>query len=59
MVTTESLIDAVLNTAIMGVVSGVYWWRAKTEEKHLGNDATYRAYSAWMKQRWSHQKLMS
>lgn len=59
LVTTDSLIDAVRNTAIMGVVSGVYWWRAKTEEKHLGNDATYRAYSAWMKQRWSHQKLMS
>jgi protein-S-isoprenylcysteine O-methyltransferase Ste14 len=51
LVTTGSLIDAVRNTAIMAVVSGVYWWRAKTEEKHLGNDATYRAYSAWMKQR--------
>ncbi len=53
LVTTDSLSDAVRNTAILGLVSGVYWWRAKTEEKHLGNDATYRAYAAWMTSRWT------
>ena len=53
LVTTGSLVDAVRNTAILALVSGVYWWRAKTEEKHLGNDQAYRDYAAWMKMRWS------
>jgi protein-S-isoprenylcysteine O-methyltransferase Ste14 len=53
LVTSGSPVDAVRNTAILALVSGVYWWRAKTEEKHLGNDADYRAYAAWMKARWS------
>jgi hypothetical protein len=53
LVTTGSLVDAVRNTAILGLVSCVYWWRAKTEEKHLGNDQAYRDYAAWMKARWS------
>jgi protein-S-isoprenylcysteine O-methyltransferase Ste14 len=51
LVTTNSLTDAVRNTAILAMVSGVYWWRAKTEEKHLGNDQAYRDYAAWMKAR--------
>jgi protein-S-isoprenylcysteine O-methyltransferase Ste14 len=55
LVTTGSMADAVRNTAIMAAVSGVYYWRAKTEEKHLGNDATYREYSRWMNQRWSRE----
>jgi protein-S-isoprenylcysteine O-methyltransferase Ste14 len=47
--TTGSLTDTVRNTAIMAMVSGVYYWRAKTEERHLGGaDPKYRAYSAWM-----------
>ena len=53
LVTTNSLADAVRNTAILAAVSGVYWWRAKTEEKHLSEDPDYRAYAAWMKARWS------
>ena len=56
LVTTNSLTDAVRNTAILAMVSGVYWWRAKTEEKHLGNDAAYRAYAAWMKARWARDR---
>ncbi|HTG39457.1 methyltransferase family protein [Sphingomonas sp.] len=40
--------DAVRNTLLMGVVSGVYYWRAKTEERHLGLDPIYRDYSEWM-----------
>jgi protein-S-isoprenylcysteine O-methyltransferase Ste14 len=36
------------NTALLGVVSGVYYWRARTEEAHLGADPDYRAYAAWM-----------
>ncbi len=47
--TTGALTDIVRNTVIMGLVSGVYFWRAKTEEKHLlGEDAKYREYHAWM-----------
>jgi hypothetical protein len=26
----------------------VYYWRARTEERHLGADPAYREYSAWM-----------
>lgn len=50
--TTGSWFDAIRNTVIMGLVSGVYFWRARTEEKHLGNDATYRAYVAYMDAAW-------
>jgi Isoprenylcysteine carboxyl methyltransferase (ICMT) family len=53
LVTTSSLVDAVRNTAILAMVSGVYAWRARTEEKHLGADVAYRDYVAWMKARWA------
>jgi protein-S-isoprenylcysteine O-methyltransferase Ste14 len=47
--TSGSLTDMVRNTAILGLVSAVYFWRAKTEEKHLlAEDAKYREYHAWM-----------
>ena len=48
LVTTGSAIDAIRNTAIMAAVSGVYYWRAKTEERHLRSDIDYRRYSAWI-----------
>jgi protein-S-isoprenylcysteine O-methyltransferase Ste14 len=40
--------DAVRNAAVMACVSGVYHWRARTEERHLGSDPAYQEYSAWM-----------
>ncbi|MCK9543082.1 MAG: DUF1295 domain-containing protein [Novosphingobium sp.] len=47
--TTDSLADAVRNTALLMGVSAVYYWRAKTEEKHLmAEDVKYREYHAWM-----------
>ncbi len=46
---TSGLGDAIRNTIIIAMVSGIYYWRAKTEEKHLANDADYRAYAAWMR----------
>ena len=47
--TTGTLTDAVRNTTLLALVSAVYYWRAKTEEKHLAaEDAKYRDYSAWM-----------
>ncbi len=48
LVTTNSIVDALRNTALLAVVSGIYYWRAKTEEQHLGADPTYRAYADWM-----------
>lgn len=45
---TGSLVDATRATLLLGVVSGVYYWRAKTEERHLSADPAYRDYSEWM-----------
>jgi protein-S-isoprenylcysteine O-methyltransferase Ste14 len=46
--TTGNWVDAVRNTAILAMVSGVYFWRAKTEEKHLSADPAYGDYAQWM-----------
>ncbi len=48
LVTSGSLVDAVRNSAILAIVSGIYYWRARTEERHLSADPDYVAYSAWM-----------
>ena len=48
LVSTHSLVDAARNTAIMAVVSGIYGWRARTEERHLRSDQDYRTYAAWI-----------
>jgi len=42
------MVDATRATLLMAAVSGVYYWRAKTEERHLKLDPAYRAYDAWM-----------
>jgi hypothetical protein len=36
------------NTFILAGVSGAYFWRAKSEERHLGMDPAYREYADWM-----------
>lgn len=43
-----SFVDLVRNTMILAGVSGVYYWRAKTEEKHLMADPDYQIYWNWM-----------
>ncbi|ABC62672.1 putative membrane protein [Erythrobacter litoralis HTCC2594] len=44
-----SLVDMIRNIFFLGVVSAIYYWRAKTEEAHLlGEDPKYRAYFDWM-----------
>ena len=49
--TTGSLTDELRNTVLLGLVSAVYFWRAKTEERHLrAEDAKYRDYHAWMRE---------
>ncbi|MEP7349146.1 MAG: protein-S-isoprenylcysteine methyltransferase [Sphingorhabdus sp.] len=48
LVTSGSPADMVRNSAILALVSGIYYWRAKTEEKHLMADPAYAEYAAWM-----------
>ena len=49
MLTTTGLTsDAIRNCCILLVINGVYFWRAKTEEKHLSADPAYVAYAGWM-----------
>ncbi|MDF2383574.1 DUF1295 domain-containing protein [Nostoc ellipsosporum NOK] len=45
---TTGWAEGLRNAAIMAVVSGIYYWRARTEEQHLGSDPAYQEYSAWM-----------
>lgn len=42
-----SATDAVRNTALLAMVSLVYYWRARTEEQHMMADPDYQAYAAW------------
>ena len=46
--TTGSWVDSARATILLGVVGGIYYWRAKTEEWHLGEDPDYQAYWQWM-----------
>ena len=47
-----SLVEAVRNAFFLGCVSAIYFWRAKTEERHLlSEDPKYRAYFDWMQAR--------
>lgn len=49
LVTSHALTDVVRNTVLLGIVSAIYYWRARTEEAHLlAEDAKYREYHAWM-----------
>ena len=44
-------VDAARAMLLLSAVSGVYYWRAKTEERHLRLDPDYRAYDAWIARR--------
>ena len=49
LVTSHSLTDMVRNTFFLALTSSIYYWRARTEEKHLmAEDPKYRAYYEWM-----------
>jgi protein-S-isoprenylcysteine O-methyltransferase Ste14 len=48
LLSTGSLVDAARSTLILGAVSGIYYWRARTEERHLRSDPAYQEYSDWM-----------
>lgn len=45
---TGSAVDAARACLLLVAISGVYWWRAKTEEQHLRADPAYVAYWEWM-----------
>lgn len=47
LVTAGGPIEAARNCALLLAVNMVYYWRAKTEEKHLLADPAYRAYWLW------------
>ena len=47
LVTGASWVDGLRNTVLIAAVSGIYYLRAKTEEKHLLADPAYRAYWNW------------
>lgn len=53
---------ALKNSALLLLVNGVYFLRAKTEEKHLRQDPVYREYSEWMARngpfRWANPKRL-
>ncbi|WP_137754053.1 isoprenylcysteine carboxylmethyltransferase family protein [Sphingopyxis sp. L1A2A] len=40
-------VEGARNVVLLALVSGVYYWRAKTEEKHLLADPAYVAYWNW------------
>jgi protein-S-isoprenylcysteine O-methyltransferase Ste14 len=46
--TSGDMNDAIRNTVILAMVTGVYYWRARTEERHLMADPAFRDYAAWM-----------
>jgi len=49
LVRTGSVSDAIRNTVLLAIVSGIYYWRARTEEAHLlAEDPKYREYYEWM-----------
>jgi protein-S-isoprenylcysteine O-methyltransferase Ste14 len=56
--TSGDMNDAVRNTAILAMVSGVYYWRARTEERHLMADPAYRDYAEWMERNGPLPKLL-
>ena len=57
--TTHNVVDAIRNTVVLGLVSGVYYWRARTEERHLMADPAYRDYAAWMERNGPIPRLIS
>ena len=48
LVTNGNIVDAIRNTVVVAFIAGVYYWRARTEEKHLSVDPAYREYAEWM-----------
>ncbi|MDP9415955.1 MAG: DUF1295 domain-containing protein, partial [Pseudomonadota bacterium] len=56
--TTGNPVDMIRNTALLAIISGVYYWRARTEERHLMADPAYRDYADWMERNAPLPRLM-
>lgn len=52
--TTEGTAEALRHCLLLLGINGIYFLRAKAEEKHLSEDPTYVAYALWIEQ---HGKL--
>jgi steroid 5-alpha reductase family enzyme len=48
MLSTAGLVEGARATLLLAAVGGVYYWRARTEERHLRSDPAYAEYHAWM-----------
>ena len=59
LVTTGDMGEAIRNTALLAIVSGIYYWRAKTEERHLAANPDYAPYAAWMARNGAITRLFS
>ncbi len=47
-ISTSGTGTALLHCAILLIINGIYWLRAKTEERHLMYDPDYQAYAEWV-----------
>jgi len=47
LVTEGGATQALRNCGLLLLVNAVYWWRGRTEERHLLADPVYRDYRAW------------
>jgi protein-S-isoprenylcysteine O-methyltransferase Ste14 len=47
-VSAEGWSAAVRNCGLLALLNGVYYLRARTEERHLSRDPTYVAYALWI-----------
>lgn len=56
---TGSWSDALRNCTLLAITSAVYYWRARTEERHLLEDPDYRAYFDWMERHASVPRLFA
>ena len=48
LVSNGNPVDIVRNCAMLVLINLIYYWRARTEERHLMADPAYQAYAAWM-----------
>ena len=47
---SDSVADSFKKTVLLLMLSGVYFLRARTEEKHLSLDPVYVEYAEWIKE---------
>lgn len=47
-ISAAGTMQATLHCLILVGMNGIYWLRARTEEKHLRSDPVYLAYSTWI-----------